>query len=338
MDRRHFLAASAAAIGAATLPQKAAAAEVGEISIARGFAIPHLPVMIVEHQKLYEKHLAAAGLAATSVKWSTIGSGAVMNDALLSNTLSFATGGIPPMVTLWAKTKGTPLEVRGVCGQALMPLYLNTRNAGVKTIGDFGPNDRIAVGGIKTSIQAILLQMQATKQFGISQFSRLDELTVGLNAVDATTAVRSPNNPITSNVSIPPFQYEELRVPGIHRVWSSYDVVGEPHTFSIVWSTSRFRDQNPLSYRAFVSAIREATDLIQNDKPAVARMYIDAVKAKNSTDEIVALLNDPKIIFTMTPKGTQKFADFMYQIGTIKQKPASWKDLYFPDIHDLQGS
>jgi len=27
----------------------------------------------------------------------------------------------------------------------------------------------------------------------------------------------------------------------------------------------------------------------------------------------------------------------MNKIGSIKSKPASWKDLFFPEIHGLQG-
>jgi NitT/TauT family transport system substrate-binding protein len=33
-----------------------------------------------------------------------------------------------------------------------------------------------------------------------------------------------------------------------------------------------------------------------------------------------------------------KYADFLYKSGTIKQRPNSWKDLFFPEIHDLSGS
>jgi len=28
----------------------------------------------------------------------------------------------------------------------------------------------------------------------------------------------------------------------------------------------------------------------------------------------------------------------MYKIGSIKVKPASWKDMFFPEIHNLPGS
>jgi NitT/TauT family transport system substrate-binding protein len=42
--------------------------------------------------------------------------------------------------------------------------------------------------------------------------------------------------------------------------------------------------------------------------------------------------------FTLVPNNTTKYSDFMYKVGSIKKKPASWKDLFFPEIHGVQGS
>jgi len=33
-----------------------------------------------------------------------------------------------------------------------------------------------------------------------------------------------------------------------------------------------------------------------------------------------------------------KVTDFMHETGTIKVKPASWKDLFFDNAHSLPGS
>jgi NitT/TauT family transport system substrate-binding protein len=40
----------------------------------------------------------------------------------------------------------------------------------------------------------------------------------------------------------------------------------------------------------------------------------------------------------MTPENTMKYAAFMEEVGTIKVKPDSWQDLFFPEIHGLPGS
>jgi NitT/TauT family transport system substrate-binding protein len=33
-----------------------------------------------------------------------------------------------------------------------------------------------------------------------------------------------------------------------------------------------------------------------------------------------------------------KYVDFMYKVGSIKVKPASWKEMFFPSAHTLSGS
>jgi NitT/TauT family transport system substrate-binding protein len=42
--------------------------------------------------------------------------------------------------------------------------------------------------------------------------------------------------------------------------------------------------------------------------------------------------------WTMVPESTVKYAEFMQAVGSIKIKPASWKDLFFPEVHGLPGS
>jgi NitT/TauT family transport system substrate-binding protein len=40
----------------------------------------------------------------------------------------------------------------------------------------------------------------------------------------------------------------------------------------------------------------------------------------------------------MVPEATMKQAEFMVDIGTIKVKPMSWKDYFFPEMYGLRGS
>jgi len=312
-------------------------AEVKEVQIARGFAIPHLPIMIMEHDKLLEKHALAAGLGEIRVVYSTIGGGSVMNDSLISGALSFGVGGPPPMLTLWDKTRSA-IQVKGVCAEATMPLLLNTRNPNLKTVKDLTEKDKIAVGAVKVSIQARLLQMAAAKAFGDAEFARFDPLTVGMNSPDASAALRSGAGEVDTNFSLPPFQYAELKVPGIHTLASSNEIMGGPHTFTMVYTTGKFHDANPRTYQAFLAAIKEAIATINRDKSDVARIYLEMTNSKESVADIVAILDDPLVQFTMTPTGTMKFADFMHRIGALKNKPNSWQDYFFEEIHNLPGS
>jgi NitT/TauT family transport system substrate-binding protein len=105
----------------------------------------------------------------------------------------------------------------------------------------------------------------------------------------------------------------------------------------MVYGTGRFREANPKTYAAFLDAMREAMARIQDDKPGVAKMYLELTRSKETEAAILAILNDPQVEFTMTPKAVMKFADFMHSVGSLKNKPASWKEIFTPEIHHLPG-
>ena len=323
----------AVALFAAGAPARA---EMAEINVAQQYGISYLPLMIMEDQKLIEKHAKAAGLD-VKVGWAKFAGGNVMNDALLSNSLQFASGGVGPLLTLWSRTKGN-LDVKAVGAINSMPLYLNTRNPNVKSLKDFTEKDRIALPAVKVSIQAVTLQMAAEKEFGPGQQNKLDALTVSMSHPDAQTALLSGAGEISAHFSSPPFQYQQLEKPGIRTVLNSYDVLGGPATFNVVWTSSKFRNENPKLYDAFVKAMEEATAIINRDKKAAAETYLRLSKDKDTVADIQKMLNDPNIVYTQTPQSIMKYADFMSKVGAIKVKPDSWKDLFFPNVHNLPGS
>ncbi len=313
----------------------AAHAEVGEIKVAQQYGISYLPLMLMEEGKLIEKHAKAAGVD-LKVDWVKFAGGNVMNDAIISGDLAFASGGVAPLVTIWAKTRGN-LDVKAVSAINSMPLYLNSRNPAVRTIRDFTDKDRIALPGVKSSIQAVTLQMAAEKEFGAGNFAKLDSLTVTRSHPDGQAALLG-NTEINAHFSSPPFQYQQLRRSDIHTVLNSYDVLGGATTFNLVWTTSKFQKENPKVYAAFVKALEEAEAAIAADRKKAAEAYLRISKDKDSLEDIVAMLNDPKIVYTMTPQNVMAYVNFMAKVGTIKVKPDSWKDLFFPNAHSLAGS
>jgi NitT/TauT family transport system substrate-binding protein len=318
------------------LASPGARAEMSEIKVAQQYGIGYLTLMLMEEQKLIEKYAKAAGVDVT-VGWSKFAGGNVMNDALLSGSLQFASGGVGPFVTLWSRTKGN-LDVKSVGAMNSMPLYLNTRNPAVKSLKDFTDKDRIALPAVKVSIQAVTLQMAAEKAFGDGQQNKLDPLTVTLSHPDAQTALLSGQSEITAHFGSPPFQYQQLERPGIHTVVNSYDVLGGPATFNVVWTTSKFRAENPKLYQAFVQAFDDATAQINRDRKGAAEAYLRISKDRDSLANILKMLDDPQIRYTTTPQNVMKYVDFMYKTGAIKVKPDSWKDLFFPNVHSQPGS
>jgi NitT/TauT family transport system substrate-binding protein len=315
-----------------------AAAEATAIRLARQYGIGYLQMMVMENNRLIEKHAREQGLGDIAVSWSTFADGTVASDAILSGNLDYAAGGLGSFVTLWDRTRGS-LGVRGVAALNSMPMLLNVRNPAIKSIRDFTEQDRIALAGVKVSSQATTLQLASAQAFGDDNWSRLDHLTVNMAHPIAQQVLLSNAGEVTAHFASPPFQYDELKRGGVHTVLNSYDVWGGPQTFVLVWTTSKFREQNPRLYAVFMSALAEATDFVVRDRRAAAEIYLRMTGDKNtSADDLARMLAEPQLRFTLTPENVVKFAAFKARIGNIKTAPDSWKDLFFPDIYPLRGS
>jgi sulfonate transport system substrate-binding protein len=313
-------------------------AEATEVRMSRGYGVLYLPLMVMESERLLEKHAKAMGMGDVKATYRVLDGGNVINDAMLSGALDIASIGVAGFVTLWAKAKDNPaLEVRGLSGMSSSSLYLMTRNPNVKSLKDFTDKDRIAVPGIKTSLPAVILQMATAKELGDANYAKLDPITVGLPHPEALTVLLSGKGEINSHMASPPFSYLEDVTPGLHRVISSVDVLGNI-TLDMTYTTRKFFEANPKLCDAYIAAMNEADALIANDKNKAAQIYQTIGKQKSSAEEIVKILSDPNSKFSTVPDGTMKYAEFMSRVGTIKAKPASWKDLFFPPIYSTPGS
>jgi NitT/TauT family transport system substrate-binding protein len=332
-SRRAVLGTLAAA---AALPPIEARADVRTVRLAKQFGISYLPLTLMEREKLLEAHCKKAGIEITT-EWLQFTGGAPMNDAILAGALDFASGGVGPLLTIWGKTRAN-LAVKAVAALNAMPLFLVTTNPAVKTIADFTEKDRIALPGVKSSIQAVTLQMAAAKAFGASLYSKLDPFTVSLGHPDAQIALLNGRSEITAHFASAPFMYEELKDPRVRKVLDSFEVLGGPHTFNLVWATTTFATQNPLILRAFADALAECMELITKDTGRAAAIWVEAEKSKMSVDDAERLIRLPENQWTMTPKRVMTYVDFMNRVGVLTAKPADWKELFFDVVHHLPGS
>jgi sulfonate transport system substrate-binding protein len=325
-------------LGIAALSASPCQAESAELRISRSTGIGYLQIMVMEHERLIEKHARARGLGAVAVRWTTFADATGSTSAMLSGSVDIVAGGLGSFVTLWERTRQT-LGVKGIAALDSMPMLLVTRNPSVRDIRDLGAQDRIAVPGVKVSSQAATLQFAAAQAFGDDHWNRLDPLTVNLGHPTALQLLLQGNNEVTTHFASPPFQDFELRRPGIRTILNSYDVWGGPQTFGLVWTTSVFRDENPGLYAAFFAALEEATYFVNHRRHDAAAIYVAmASEAKSTSDDIVRILANPQIRFTLTPQNTAKFAMFKADKGLVAARPVSWKDLFFPEVHKLPGS
>ena len=212
-------------------PQPAARRNGQTVRIAKQFGISYLPLTMMEQKNLLEQHGKRLGLD-LKPEWIRLVSGAPMNEAIISGSLDFASGGVGPLLTIWGRTRGN-IGVKGVAAINSMPLYLNTINPDVKSLKDFTDKDRIALPAVKVSIQAVTLQMAAEKAFGPGQHGKLDSLTVSLSHPDGMSAMLSGRSEITAHFSSAPFQYQQLDDKRVRKVLDSYEVLGGPHTFNV---------------------------------------------------------------------------------------------------------
>jgi NitT/TauT family transport system substrate-binding protein len=73
------------------------------------------------------------------------------------------------------------------------------------------------------------------------------------------------------------------------------------------------------------------------DKRAAAQTFIDMEAQAMPLAEVLEVLADPDIRYTSTPENVMKYADFMATVGSLKGRPSTWQDLFFPGIHHVPG-
>ena len=289
---------------AACLLTSAARAEVDTVRIAKQWGLAWMPFVLMERDRIIERRAAEAGLGAVKVEWVTFSGGNVMNDALLSGNLDYATTGIPGFLILWDRARAV-LPVRAVSGFGSLPFALLTRSPQVKTLADFTSANRIALPTAKISGQAIVLQMAAEKAFGPGQQDKLDNLTVSLSHPDGMANMLSGKSEITAHFTSAPFMYQEIEDRRAHKVLDS---------------------------------LKEAIDSINADKRRAAERYLEITKENMTADQIVEAISEPLVEYSLVPHNVFTVATFMHRVGSLKTKPDTWKDLFFPDVHHLPGS
>jgi NitT/TauT family transport system substrate-binding protein len=335
MINRRSLMASAAALGVLGAP--ALAQPKTEFAISRQQGILYMPTHVIEKLRLIEKHSERLGLKGASVKWLSFSSSSAQQDALLSGGVDMINTGTGPLLLLWDRTKG---GVKGVVASSAQPLTLVTRDPRIKSLKDIGPGDKIAVPTVKVSTQAILLQMAAATLFGDENWAKLDTNTVQLGHSDAYIAMKNPTHEVKTHFAAPPFQFYELKnVPEARVLISSDDIVSGRLSQGQFMVATKFAEANPVFIQAVRAAAEEAKAYIENNTAEAVQIYRDVTGDKTEVADLLALLKEPGMMeWNLYPQGTMKFAAHLNAIGTLRTKPASWKDYYLPIAHDMAGN
>lgn len=312
-----------------------ARAEVPEVRIAIQFGLVYLPVAVAESEGYFASEAKKAGLSDLRVSVQRFSGSPAVNDALLSGNVDVGAYGVPGLLIAWDKTKGR-MDVAGIAGLAAHPFILDTNKPNVKKLADFTDEDRIATPAT-TSPQAILMRMAAEQEFGPGQFARIDKLLVSMPHPDATAALLSGT--ISGYVATPPFIAPLAKSDKIHAVVTSKQILGgQEATGAALGAGKKFVDANPKVVAAIVAALDDAHDFIAKDPDAAADIYIKSESSKMPKAQVLAMLTDGTIIYSVAPTGIAKFAHFMAETGEIKNEPKSWQDVFFPVLGGRTGS
>ena len=326
MQRRTILAAPLLALA------RQAHAET-PVTIAIQYGIGYLPVMIAEKLGLFTQRTSIPLILARM-------SGATaVNDALISGSIDVGAYGLPGMLIARERTLRN-YGVRGLASLSSLPYGLYTNQPRIRTLEDIGPDDRIAVTAPNTP-QAELLRMAAEKTFNDAH--RLDTRMVSLPHPDATIALISGTT-ITLYFATPPFSTTLDSQPGIHRVTSSKDILGEEITGGMLATTTRF-PQRPNAgvtggtlAAALVAALTEANTLIQTDPARAAALYLQSEPSKLTAPELESLLRQTAPLFNVAPTGTMAMAAFMLKQSELHTPLSRWQDAFFPPVNEGPGS
>src|SRR5258708_7672617 len=308
--------------------------EVNQVRFARQLGLGYLQFYIMQDKKLVERQAEKQGLGKVTTVYSGMGTPTAISDALLSGNVDVIGVGLPSFLTLWDKTRGN-MNVRGIVAMNRQPAYLNTRNPNIKSIRDFTENDRIALPAPKVSVQAIMLQMIAEKTLG--KFDALDRLTVGMSHPDGTAAMMSGKLEVNSHFTSAPFQYQQLENPAIRKLLSSYDATDGPNTFSAVAALSRWRDANPQLYKVVLAAIIEANAFISENPREAAEIFLKIENSRRPVAFVQKRITDPEFSYSPEPRNVMKIHRFMNKVGALKNMPATWRELFFPEAEGLKG-
>ena len=324
------IAAAAAFVGAAA----PAGAEVRELRLAYQYGFIYLPIEIAAHAGLVEARAKELGVSDLKVTTQRFSGTPAMNEALISGNVDMGALGLPGVLIAWEKTRHA---FKALAAMPLTSFFLYTNKPEIKTLADFKEGDRIALPA-PNSGQGIFLKMGFEKLYGEGQHVRADRLMVALPHPDAFAALTTGTQ-VTGYFSVPPYSQMLAKDSHVHLVTTAKEILGGfEASGSGVLVSQRFVDANPKVSLAVLRGIEDADKLIRERPSEAAKIFIEAENSKLAPDLVEEILTDGSHGWQVEPSGVVALGGFMAKIGMLQEAPKSWKDVFFPLIHDREGS
>jgi len=325
------LGAAMSTVGAVVLALlcHGALAQDNSATIAIGYqrGLAYLPVILMEQQRLFEKHATRLGLK-TTAEYRLLGGPAPIVDGLLGGALQAGVVGTPSAILLTDKTK----DIKLIGSMGNFPMLYMTKRPELKTVADLGPQDKVATTAVKTGIYSLVLQMKAAKLWGPENYDRLDKFTVTMSHADALTAILAGSGTVTVHGCSYPHALQEQDA-GAHVILDSKEVLGGTNgMITGLVASQKYCSANAKTCQAIVAALTEAHQWVNEDKDRAAKFFFDNGKTGETLAELQKQIKSTEIKFTIKPEGVQPFADFMYSVSKLVKNKLSYNDLVLDNL------
>jgi len=287
-----------------------------QLTIAYQPGIGYAQLLIMKQQRTLEK-----AVPGTKVTWQQLSSGSAIRDGMLSGDIHVGSGGVGPFLVGY--DGGVGWKLLSALNQ--MDLWLMAKDGKFQDVADFKGNNRIAMPG-PDSIQAIVLKKAAQEELGDAK--ALDPNIVALAHPDGLQSLISGQ--IAGHLTSPPFQFQE-QDQGARRITGSFDHFGE-HTFNSVFVREEFYNENKELLDALYKGIQDATTMINENPDQAAEILSQESGGQESAKNFKRFITEEGVSYNTEPKGFLAFAEFMNEIGLIKEVPGSAEELVFPNL------
>lgn len=324
MRKRYWSLASWLAIMVLFLSACGNTASTGSSSAPSSFTIVYQPglgavtFITLKLQKTLDKQFPN-----TNFQWKIVDSGSAVREAILSGQGQLGTLGLSPFLVGWDKG----MDWKVLLATSLSDTWLVAMNPRIKTLKDFGPNDKIGVVAPDAQ-QAIDLRKSAQDQLGNAH--ALDKNLVAIGSADGEQALLSGQ--LAANYAGSPFQENEVAAGG-HIVVDTNAAFGHVGAGLVVLSQS-FYNQYPTFSKTVFQDLRDASAYDASHHVQAAQYLAQDAGSggKASYALFKKLLDNTNLVFETTPSGLVAYARFMQSIGLISKVPNSVNDLELPTV------
>ncbi len=265
--------------------------------VAEQYGLAYAPLQVMRAKGFLE-----AELPGYRIEWSRLGNTAAIREAMLAGRLDAGFMGIPPFLIGYDRG----MKWRIFTGLSEAPLGLVTWRDDIKSLADFGPDDRIALPQ-PGSIQHILLTMACERQLGQAQ--ALDDSLVTMNHPDGMNALLSRGD-ISAHFTSPPYLMEELSAEGSHMVVSGREAMGGEFTFIVGVATEQLLSTSPEAVSALRRALAVSIDYMETHRSEVVELLAEEYGI--SSAKLSDYLQWEGLNYTQRVLGLSRFIEFMH--------------------------